>query len=88
MLDGFVKVMVYFRNAIYSFLYSCALLEKLALSNGTTILSAAFLLVVIVLGTCPHMLCLGMVLTTLVNLELAKHVVLILLSLQSGFEDN
>ena len=42
MLDGFVKVMVYFRNAIYSFLYSCALLEKLALSNGTTILSAAF----------------------------------------------
>ena len=47
-----------------------------------------FLLVVIVLGTCPHMLCLRMVLTTLVNLELAKHVVLILLSLQSGFEDN
>ena len=42
MLDGFVKVMACFRNLIYSFLYSCTSLEKLALSNGAAILPAAF----------------------------------------------
>ena len=42
MLDGFVKVMASFRNVIYSFLYSCTSLEKLALSNRTAILPAAF----------------------------------------------
>ena len=47
-----------------------------------------FLLLVIVLRTCPHMLCLGIVLTTLLNLELAKYLTLILLSLQHGFGFN
>ena len=50
MLDGFVKVMACFRNVIYSSLYSCILLEKLALSNRFAILPAAFSIALIVVS--------------------------------------
>ena len=65
MLDGFVKVIACFRNLIYSLLYSCTSLEKLALSNGTAILPAAFSI------ACNYLenMCLGMVLTTLEHLQ-------------------